>query len=663
MAFGFNHLNRLFAHLPFATPKEQTPNRDQNNVPKEPDAAPQPLEVSMTTHDTHYPPPDSPLKAVTTTELVGLQAKLISQLRQAVSLSEDEQNRLLDPVINNLAAYVHLLPASQSHHHNGPGGLFFHSLETAIFAISIAKNRILEPNANPVDAYHNRSRWYLAIGIAALLHDVGKCATDMTISSPEGTQTWMPTTESLSNWLQRNSLSHYYCSWNLNRINQQHVCATAILYCLIVPVETRRFLEESYSTKLKNELYETLAGNARDECNMADIITKADMASCRKDLQRQLRDGLHPGVNTPIVIRLEKIMQTLVETQQWIPNKVGSPLWVCKEGIFLVWTRAISKLKETIQANGEDFQSLPRNPQIWFDKLAESSLVERKRVNETDGDHLEQGFTEAPLWNILPKLELKSSSQQGKPPIFLSALKLSDNSLLFSNVSCPAPTEIYFEGDDIASLGQNSTSRTPSPSNNFEKKAPIIPEDALYSPAQREAKDRTKRLAQERANHPSPNQTMAVKDKKVISVPVKKAKPEKKKVESITPNPDKTTDLVSILFWLSSQIKTQLVKEAMQSGHLKTTTEIEKLFQSKKDFELKYPHLFTATECLSVDQAVVKNIHYQDDRIYCDAEPIVQLLASKGANLMFFKETIFGNQIPPILKIDDQETQFYIDLK
>jgi conjugal transfer pilus assembly protein TraI len=32
-----------------------------------------------------------------------------------------------------LAAFVHLLPASQAHHHRGAGGMLRHSLEVALF--------------------------------------------------------------------------------------------------------------------------------------------------------------------------------------------------------------------------------------------------------------------------------------------------------------------------------------------------------------------------------------------------------------------------------------------------------------------------------------------------------------------------------------------------
>ena len=179
--------------------------------------------------DNVYPPPDAPLSALGTDALLLSQSKLIKDLMWAVTMDLQDKDRYLLPIIKNVAAFVHLLPASQSHHHNGRGGLFRHCLETAFYAVNIAKNRLLDVNAHPDDTYHNQSRWFLAIAIAGLLHDVGKCLTDMTVSSPNTESVWLPTVESLSAWLERLQIRHYYCAWNLNRSHRQHECATAVV--------------------------------------------------------------------------------------------------------------------------------------------------------------------------------------------------------------------------------------------------------------------------------------------------------------------------------------------------------------------------------------------------------------------------------------------------
>lgn len=399
--------------------------------------------------DSVYPPADAPMSAISAEDVMRTQAALIRELMTAVSMIDEEKNKFLFPVIKNLAAFVHLLPASQSHHHNGRGGLFRHSLETALFAVNIAKNRILEVNANPVDIYHNKSRWYLAIAIAGLLHDAGKCLTDITVTSLGGTSTWLPTVEPLSSWLKKNEIKDFFCSWNLNRINKQHECAGSIVYSLLVPVETRQYLEESHSTKLKNELYESLAGIKREGAEIASTIIKADSASTKKDISRQLREGFHPGVNAPIVVWLEKIMQQLVDKKVWKTNVVDSPLWVTEKGIFLVWHRATKDIERAV--NEGNFPSIPRDSKIWQDKLQESSLVENRVIEEKDGDVPVQLTN----WRILPLPELeydhknKNENTASNNLNFLTAMKLADDTLLFANGGKPAPVTVFIEGDSL----------------------------------------------------------------------------------------------------------------------------------------------------------------------------------------------------------------------
>ena len=410
-------------------------------------------EVDLELTDSVYPPPDAPLSAIGTEAVLRSQAKLIRELMWAVTMDIEDKDRYLLPVIKNVAAFVHLLPASQSHHHNGRGGLFRHSLETAFYAVNIAKNRLLDVNANPSDTYHNQSRWFLAIAIAGLMHDLGKCLTDMTVSSPSTINVWLPTIETLTAWLERNHVHDYYCAWNLNRIHRQHECATAVIYALLVPEATRLYLEQSHSTKLKNELYEALAGIRREGGEIQAAVDRADAISTKKDLARQLRVGFHPGVNAPIVVLLEKIMQELVENGTWSINQVGSPLWVTPRGVFLIWNRAVKGIESRIC--NQDFPALPRDSNLWKDKLNESSLVESRFLEDESVLTFEQTD-----WRILPYPELRHDCEQhlkkevsDETPFvlnFLTALKLSDGSLLFSNIGKPKPVTVFIEGESLS---------------------------------------------------------------------------------------------------------------------------------------------------------------------------------------------------------------------
>ena len=101
------------------------------------------------------------------TELILYWLSLVIQVR---ALAE----RLLD----RFAVTVGDLPASATHHHAEPGGLYRHSLEVALKALEeFEGNMKMEQRSDgSVDSFRssrNRSRWQYATFIAALCHDLG----------------------------------------------------------------------------------------------------------------------------------------------------------------------------------------------------------------------------------------------------------------------------------------------------------------------------------------------------------------------------------------------------------------------------------------------------------------------------------------------------------
>lgn len=54
--------------------------------------------------------------------LLDAQASKVRQIASGIGLPPAEFNRLILPVLDAFADFVHMLPASQAHHHRGPGG-------------------------------------------------------------------------------------------------------------------------------------------------------------------------------------------------------------------------------------------------------------------------------------------------------------------------------------------------------------------------------------------------------------------------------------------------------------------------------------------------------------------------------------------------------------
>jgi len=92
--------------------------------------APKPLAVNQRQSDNQiadiprYPPFDRGLPAVSPDVLLQTQQDLIDRIEKTAGLTPDEFRNRIMPVIRNLARYVHLLPATNTGHHRGAGGLF-----------------------------------------------------------------------------------------------------------------------------------------------------------------------------------------------------------------------------------------------------------------------------------------------------------------------------------------------------------------------------------------------------------------------------------------------------------------------------------------------------------------------------------------------------------
>ena len=116
----------LYRHLPFK--KKKTVEIIDDACPKFSEI---PTEAETDKIDATWPPAPHPVEALSVHDLFRANGKLIRDLCYATTLSEEESEKFLLPVITNLARIVHLTPASEYDHHQGYGGLFTHKIGRA----------------------------------------------------------------------------------------------------------------------------------------------------------------------------------------------------------------------------------------------------------------------------------------------------------------------------------------------------------------------------------------------------------------------------------------------------------------------------------------------------------------------------------------------------
>lgn len=184
--------------------------------------------------------------------LIEKNASILNNTYDLLGLSREEFNNNYLSVVRNFANYVQLLPASEQHHHNGVGGLFRHSLEVSNAAIRRSTGIAFCGDLQGGVRAKSKVRWPLAVGLAALNHDIGKAVYDIIIRSAEGSDVWMPFDETLVSFARRHK--GYRVSWNGKRVHRQHEIVGMAIIDQIIPVEIRSWLSDADSNILPTML-------------------------------------------------------------------------------------------------------------------------------------------------------------------------------------------------------------------------------------------------------------------------------------------------------------------------------------------------------------------------------------------------------------------------
>ena len=330
-----------------------------------------PIKSDRSVLDSRWPPFPRAVQVLSPKHLIDAQAELVRNLCSAIPLSDAEVELYLMPVVWNLACFVHLLPASAHHHHRGLGGLFGHSLETAIFASQTAKNKIFDFKARPEDAYMNKARWILACALAGLMHDVGKAVLDIRVYSDQGT--WHPTKGSITEWCRAKGIEAYYVAMNEDREHNKHEQASLAYARVLIPRRTYLYLSQTGNSRIEEELHAAINGQ-REGCLVGEILGEADQLSVKLDERRQgtidPRDKL---VTTPLADAIVKAMRVLIKEGTWTINAQNARLWLTTQGCFIDWSD-VSDITKVLAA--DNVRSVPHDNGAMAGMLLTEGLIE-----------------------------------------------------------------------------------------------------------------------------------------------------------------------------------------------------------------------------------------------------------------------------------------------
>lgn len=303
------------------------------------------------------------------------QRALIDRLHQASSFSHEDFEALIRPAILNYAAYAHLLPASDSHHHCGQGGLFRHGLEVALNASIACEAKIFAFDHWASQRDRLVPRWRMCAILGGMIHDMGKPIIDVGAVDASGDLVWNPHAGSLWSWIREHELSYYYIHWREGARHKRHEAFNALAIDRIIPSDTIRWISAHGGQEALDALIMCLSGTVDPRNPLSAIIKSADAKSVTKDIQdsrtRLAASGM--GGQRNLAVRLVRAMYDLIEAGTWEVNRLGKPIWVTTEGVFGIYPNIITEAIDALRSQGDT--SLARDSASVLQSLADWGFV------------------------------------------------------------------------------------------------------------------------------------------------------------------------------------------------------------------------------------------------------------------------------------------------
>ncbi len=368
-----------------------------------------------------YPPFMKGLPSAPVERILSSQTELIAAIEHALAMPDSLYQSIAAPVIRRYAAFSHLLPASESHHHRGAGGLFRHGLEVAHWATLASQGSLFATAASPKERKSQEIRWRLAVCFAGLLHDIGKPVSDMAVVDAQGQHTWNPCDENITDWAARHQINRYFLRWRDNR-HKRHEQFSALVIERVLTRESRSFILEP-GPDIMQAMLETISGLDRGS-KVYELVISADCKSVERDLKAHYQN-IDSALGMPVEKYLFDAMRRLVKSGQWTVNEKGARLWRFETGIYIVWRAGAQDIVSLLAK--DKVPGIPRDEDTLADILIERGLAIPK--SWPDGQqHRYWHMQPESLDNPLYLLRLKSTELvfSGEPPTEVAAHEISE---------------------------------------------------------------------------------------------------------------------------------------------------------------------------------------------------------------------------------------------
>ncbi len=348
------------------------------------------------------------LVALPINELLAPYENLLKLIHQQVGVPETHWEAIYLQFIKNFAEQVQLLPASESHHHSGAGGLLTHSLEVGLNALKIRKGKVLPVGASSEVIQEQKELWSYAIFTAAMLHDIGKPLTDqiITIISENPERILAPLTETLP------VKAVYRIGFRRGRKYRSHENVALLLAPKIIPSPGLDWIT-SNNDVLDDWSY-CLTGRKSEANALGELVTQADQISTAQNLTGASNNPLPSAKVIPLSTRLKTALIYLIDEGTKLPlDRQGAAGFVHDDKIWLMSKRVLDDVRGHMLDEGQG--GIPSDNTRLMDELMQNSIITPAEANRAswkvtvtisnkDGNKWENNFNLlcCPLVNLWP---------------------------------------------------------------------------------------------------------------------------------------------------------------------------------------------------------------------------------------------------------------------
>lgn len=323
-----------------------------------------------------YPPLDPGLPAVDPQDIIHGASQKIKRLAEIAGGTSAEFERLYLAPLRNLAAHIHLLPATPHAHYSGPAGLFNMCLDIALLSRQSAEGKIFVPEATIEVRHRTEGAWRYSAFIAGLLSQLHVPVGSMTVTSATGSP-WPRYGMSIHDWLCANSFSSYHVVWH----EKAKVTGAegASLLGKIVPQDVMDWMASTDSQIIRDVNIAVTREMSASESILGAILKSVVSRVKEVDSLHQPSRFGRLCIGTQFEPHLLNAMRELLETGAWRSNEPAGPVFWGSDGLYVAWPAGASDVLKIFAARG--LSAMPHSSVTLAELLGRSGLI----ISKEDG--------------------------------------------------------------------------------------------------------------------------------------------------------------------------------------------------------------------------------------------------------------------------------------